>query len=155
MARSREKRKGRRRERHHAGPDASTRTGTGRHQADERGVDDEHGAAARSTRDGSPAEVSNSDEDGSRADTSPIVSDNDDKSPAEASASGETAATRSRPAEKPAVASERVRRRTLRLSPRTNAMAERLAAARGIDVNATIAVAIAEDYFRLFGTSVE
>ena len=49
---------------------------------------------------------------------------------------------------------ERVRR-TLRLSPRTNMMVEELAAARGIDVNATIAVAIAEDYFRLFGPTRE
>ena len=47
---------------------------------------------------------------------------------------------------------ERVRR-TLRLSPRTNTMVEELAAARGIDVNTTIAVAIAEDYFRLFGST--
>jgi hypothetical protein len=34
-------------------------------------------------------------------------------------------------------------------------MVEELAAARGIDVNATIAVAIAEDYFRLFGPTRE
>jgi hypothetical protein len=46
------------------------------------------------------------------------------------------------------------KRRTLRLSAKTNWMVEQLATARGLDANSTIAVAIAEDFFRLFGPVV-
>ena len=155
MARSRDKRKGRRRERHHGGPVGANRSDSDGHQFDERNANKVHEAATRGEAGGSHTEAASADNDAARTDTNTAPSDEAHKSQNDTSARDEAAATRSRPTEKPASSSDRVRRRTLRLSPRTNAMAERLAAARGIDVNATIAVAIAEDYFRLFGTSVE
>ncbi len=154
MARSRDKRKGRRRERHHGGPVAANRPDSDGHQSDTTSTDKAHDAAVVGGSDGSQSETASADNDEGRTDTSGASSDKIDKRAADTAASAEAAATRP-PTGKPQPASERVRRRTLRLSPRTNAMAERLAAVRGIDVNATIAVAIAEDYFRLFGTGVE